>query len=1115
MKKLLICLTLVGLLLFALGGTAGAQPPTLKGLATTVVGTGPGTFGSDWAALADPLNPTVIAIDPASARDDSDTLVTITGTDFADTPTVTLGDTALTNVTRASSTTLTATVPSGIKPGVYALTVVNQDSGFGTLTGAFTVTPLIPTVSVVDPIKAANDIDTSVTITGSDFAANATVSLGSTPLTNVTWVNSTTLTATVPWGIDPGTHDLMVDNPDGSDTMVGAFTVAQGIGQWNTGDLYGGEISQLFLRPGDSNTIYASAFGVIGLFRSDDAGENWTFVSDKAWANNNEFAVDPHNPDRVYVFACNGLLRSEDKGDTWTTLKDNKWPDGRDTHSPQVYVSPYLNPPDSMPYLFVSSSSNYGIDETGGAFGLIRSTNDGANWTIVTDLEGQEVQDIAFDPNPARRGHMVLVTSDMKIYQSDDWGATWTAVTTSGLTPTTLGLGGSITFDPSGSEVWIDAFAQGSAGGVFKCPATDIYDALPTDVTSWQDVSQQPGAGSYSLAFASDASVYIARAHSDNGGTSWGSFGPSPWYGYGALLLDPNDSQTVYIADDALGLEKTTDGGAHWNTQVHGLTALSCTSMDVSKVDPLRVYATFAGPQGIYRSDDGTSHWTFLPIDGSWNVRQVLVDPFDPEYVYLAGDPGFYESTNGGDTWTAKGWSGVPNDPQRGLLVTIAADPHQAGHLLASFGGGSYGVGPGYLYKSDNYGDSWQKVTGLESSDVHWIRSVVYDPAVPGKAYLTTSGGGIYTSTDGGASWTRVPDQPPDVAAADSICIATGPQPVLIAGVSPYPYRSLDGGQTWQIAGRLPSGGTNLMFANNDSTRLYFASPQGLFLSSDVGDTWERAAGAFGQLQTTALGYANADGHTILYAATSGGDAGAASGASARSGRKALAASSTLVSAGVYRYAQVTERGTICALAKKSATIGYGAKTTISGRLTDTAMGVRGCGVQLQSSSDGKTFTNTGSPYTTGAGGAFKFTVAPTTKTYYRVGFAGSGNYYVASASAIICLTPRVYLSTPTAPATAYRSRTFTSVTYLKPLHRAGTYPVKLQCYRNEKQRSGTYKWVLRKTVAAKAVNYSTYTKVTGKVSLPTAGKWRIRACHAADSKNAATYSGYRYLSVR
>ena len=72
-----------------------------------------------------------------------------------------------------------------------------------------------PTVGSVDPATAANDIDTSVTITGTGFAATPTASLGSTPLKSVTWVNATTLTATVPWGLDPGAYPLTVVNPDG------------------------------------------------------------------------------------------------------------------------------------------------------------------------------------------------------------------------------------------------------------------------------------------------------------------------------------------------------------------------------------------------------------------------------------------------------------------------------------------------------------------------------------------------------------------------------------------------------------------------------------------------------------------------------------------------------------------------------------------------------------------------------------------------------------------------------------------------------------------------------------------------------------------------------------
>jgi len=65
-KKLLVCLSLVGLLVLALGGTAGAQPPTLPSLATTVPGSSPGLFGPAWGVVGDPIPPTVSAIVPAA-----------------------------------------------------------------------------------------------------------------------------------------------------------------------------------------------------------------------------------------------------------------------------------------------------------------------------------------------------------------------------------------------------------------------------------------------------------------------------------------------------------------------------------------------------------------------------------------------------------------------------------------------------------------------------------------------------------------------------------------------------------------------------------------------------------------------------------------------------------------------------------------------------------------------------------------------------------------------------------------------------------------------------------------------------------------------------------------
>ena len=132
---------------------------------------------------------------------------------------------------------------------------------------------IVPTVIAVDPATAANDIDTPVTITGAGFSAVPTASLGSTALKDVTWVSSTTLTATVPWGLDPGTYTLTVVNPDGGTaTLASAFTVTQGIGQWNGGNLFGGEVRQILMKPDDPNTLYAPAYGITGLFRSEDAG---------------------------------------------------------------------------------------------------------------------------------------------------------------------------------------------------------------------------------------------------------------------------------------------------------------------------------------------------------------------------------------------------------------------------------------------------------------------------------------------------------------------------------------------------------------------------------------------------------------------------------------------------------------------------------------------------------------------------------------------------------------------------------------------------------------------------------------------------------------------------
>ena len=93
------------------------------------------------------------------------------------------------------------------------MTVTNPGGQSGSLGSAFTyLAP--PTVSSVSPNSGSTSGGTAVTITGTNFAAGATVTFGGAAATNVVVVNSTTITATTPAG-STGAVTVTVTNPGG------------------------------------------------------------------------------------------------------------------------------------------------------------------------------------------------------------------------------------------------------------------------------------------------------------------------------------------------------------------------------------------------------------------------------------------------------------------------------------------------------------------------------------------------------------------------------------------------------------------------------------------------------------------------------------------------------------------------------------------------------------------------------------------------------------------------------------------------------------------------------------------------------------------------------------
>jgi phosphatidylinositol-3-phosphatase len=162
-------------------------------------------------------------VSPSSGPVAGGTAVTISGSGFAAGASVSFGGTSA-PATVAGSTTINSVAPAHAS-GAVNIVVTNPGGQSGTLTNGFVYASAAPpSVSGITPNSGSTAGGTSVTINGSNFVSGATLSIGGTAASNVSFVNSTTLTATTP-AHAAGTVNVVVTNPDAqSGTLTNGFT---------------------------------------------------------------------------------------------------------------------------------------------------------------------------------------------------------------------------------------------------------------------------------------------------------------------------------------------------------------------------------------------------------------------------------------------------------------------------------------------------------------------------------------------------------------------------------------------------------------------------------------------------------------------------------------------------------------------------------------------------------------------------------------------------------------------------------------------------------------------------------------------------------------------------
>lgn len=364
-----------------------------------------------------------------------------------------------------------------------------------------------------------------------------------------------------------------------------------------------------------------------------------------------------------------------------------------------------------------------------------------SRWKFVgpTNIGGRVV-DIAVDPTVADTIYIAAATGG--VWKSSDKGATFTSI-------------------------WPAAYPQ-SMGALAITPQGTLFAGVG---------EANPGGGS--ITYGGNG-IY----RSTDGGRSWQLTGLTNSGAIGRIMVDPANSQRIFVAVSGdlynaggeRGVYLSTDGGTTWNQVLAGDNdTTGAIDLAIDPTNSNRVFAamwdhlrqpdlrTYGGVgSGIYRSTDGGVTWARLtsgvPAAGPTIGRiGIALAPNNPSRLYaiynLTSGPfqGFYKSDNGGDTWTK-----FPNNSTlSGAQSTygwwfgrVWVDPVDQNHLFAA------GV---YLCESKNGGSSFTGEFSPHADD----HAMAWDLKVANRVYLGNDGG-TYRSDSNGSNdqWSFATYQP-------------------------------------------------------------------------------------------------------------------------------------------------------------------------------------------------------------------------------------------------------------------------------------------------------------------------------------------------------------------
>jgi len=200
--------------------TTTAAPATTTTAAPTTTSTtvAPTTTTSTTTTTVPTVNPSISGIGPNEGPTSGGQAVTITGTGFTGTTSVTIGGNAATSVVVVNDTEITAVTPAHAA-GSTAVAVTNP-SGTDTFNGGYTYVAM-PTITGISPNTGSTAGGTTVVITGTNLSGVGSVDFGPTPAASITVDSNTQITVVSP-ASSAGTVNIRVTSWGGTSDVSSA-----------------------------------------------------------------------------------------------------------------------------------------------------------------------------------------------------------------------------------------------------------------------------------------------------------------------------------------------------------------------------------------------------------------------------------------------------------------------------------------------------------------------------------------------------------------------------------------------------------------------------------------------------------------------------------------------------------------------------------------------------------------------------------------------------------------------------------------------------------------------------------------------------------------------------